>query len=400
MFAFSVRSFTLVLLGILPISLIFVAQEKDKKGAGNTSQTEDQAPVPKTNGTIEEGTGIQLESIDSPAEAYAEKLALWREVVKKMFLIRGQFEISSQEEAEEWRVQWRETVAKGNKIMAELKWIALAAYIESPNTDDDLARMLEKFASEAVKIADYEEAYRIAKPMAENRTRYKKIYQHAALSAFATSNYREAKKFFRMAAEQEVYEGYYANMEKDLPRLIKMWDEEESQRLEERKKNDLPRIKFTTNRGEFEIELFEDSAPNSVAGIVYLVENKFYDGLKFFNSDQVSVRFGCPNNAGNGDGGFQIESEINLPKTRQQFRGSVALLSTANGYCGSQMFISKTAKPDNKIHPMVGRVVSGMKIVISIFQPNETNVGEPLDYIVKAEVIRKRDHNYLPKQAE
>ena len=38
---------------------------------------------------------------------------------------------------------------------------------------------------------------------------------------------------------------------------------------------------MTTNRGDIELELFENKAPNTVANFISLVEKGFYDGVSF-----------------------------------------------------------------------------------------------------------------------
>ena len=42
-----------------------------------------------------------------------------------------------------------------------------------------------------------------------------------------------------------------------------------------------PRVKFTTNLGSFEVEVYPDKAPKTVANFLQYVKDKFYDGTVF-----------------------------------------------------------------------------------------------------------------------
>ena len=65
---------------------------------------------------------------------------------------------------------------------------------------------------------------------------------------------------------------------------------------------------------------------------------------------------------------------------------------------GSQFFITfvRTSNLDGK-HTVFGRVVEGMDIVNQLqrIDPDAADQPQP-DRIVKAEVVRKRDHEYEP----
>ena len=51
--------------------------------------------------------------------------------------------------------------------------------------------------------------------------------------------------------------------------------------MSESENQSLPSIKMQTSQGEIHIELFEDEAPNTVANMIELSEQGFYDGLVF-----------------------------------------------------------------------------------------------------------------------
>ncbi|MDP7631050.1 MAG: peptidylprolyl isomerase, partial [SAR324 cluster bacterium] len=58
---------------------------------------------------------------------------------------------------------------------------------------------------------------------------------------------------------------------------------------------DLPQIQIETERGNITIELFEDDAPNTVANIISLTEQGFYDNLSFHRViPDFMIQGGCP----------------------------------------------------------------------------------------------------------
>ncbi|MCX7805819.1 MAG: peptidylprolyl isomerase, partial [Planctomycetota bacterium] len=72
-----------------------------------------------------------------------------------------------------------------------------------------------------------------------------------------------------------------------------------------------PLVSLKTNRGEIVLELYEDSAPNTVANFIELVEKGFYNGLKFHRViKDFMIQGGCPKGDGTGDPGYRFADEI------------------------------------------------------------------------------------------
>jgi peptidyl-prolyl cis-trans isomerase B (cyclophilin B) len=151
-------------------------------------------------------------------------------------------------------------------------------------------------------------------------------------------------------------------------------------------------VKLTTTRGEVLIELFENEAPNTVANFVELVEKKFYDGLKFHRIIAgFMAQGGCPKGNGSGDAGYRFRDEVG-EKRRTHFRGSLSMANSGPDTNGSQFFITHlpTGWLDGR-HTVFGRVLSGQEAV---------DVLQPGDVIVKAELVRKRPHDYKVQKIE
>ena len=98
------------------------------------------------------------------------------------------------------------------------------------------------------------------------------------------------------------------------------WAKEKKLRQAEAKADDLPRVLLKTSKGDIEVELFENEAPNTVANFISLVEKGFYNGLTFH---RVLAGFmaqgGDPKGNGTGGPGYTIPCECYRPNHRLPF---------------------------------------------------------------------------------
>tara|TARA_B100001989_G_scaffold210342_1_gene159585 strand:+ start:96 stop:335 length:240 start_codon:yes stop_codon:yes gene_type:complete len=77
--------------------------------------------------------------------------------------------------------------------------------------------------------------------------------------------------------------------------------------MSESENQSLPSIKMQTSQGEIHIELFEDEAPNTVANMIELSEQGFYDGLVFHRViNDFMIQGGCPHGKGTGGPGLSF----------------------------------------------------------------------------------------------
>lgn len=147
---------------------------------------------------------------------------------------------------------------------------------------------------------------------------------------------------------------------------------------------------FTTNKGNFEIELFDELAPKTVENFVTLVESEFYNGVKFHRVIKgFMVQTGDPQSKddelsdlwGTGGPGYQFEDEIH-----DQNKNGVGTISMANAgpnTNGSQFFINTADNGflDTK-HTVFGQVVSGMEVVTGIENSETFPNDRPVEPII------------------
>ncbi|PQO31436.1 peptidylprolyl isomerase [Blastopirellula marina] len=183
--------------------------------------------------------------------------------------------------------------------------------------------------------------------------------------------------------------------------LKEKWAREEELRKKDAEANDLPRVKMSTTQGDMVIELYENEAPDTVGNFVSLVEKKFYDGLPFHRVlPHFMAQGGDPQGDGSGGPGYNIFCECYREDARDHFAGTLSMAHAGKNTGGSQFFLTFQATPhlDGK-HTVFGRVIEGKDVLSKITRREPGGLSAPeADRILKAEVIRKRDHEYLPNK--
>jgi cyclophilin family peptidyl-prolyl cis-trans isomerase len=152
---------------------------------------------------------------------------------------------------------------------------------------------------------------------------------------------------------------------------------------------------FKTNKGSFELELFEDLAPNTVANFVKLAESDFYTGVKFHRViEGFMIQGGDPLTKddeqvdfwGTGGPGYKFEDEIHAEN--RNVIGTISMANAGPNTNGSQFFIN-TANNDflDTKHTVFGKVTSGMEIVSAIEVVEKFPNDRPVEAVVIESVI-------------
>ena len=148
---------------------------------------------------------------------------------------------------------------------------------------------------------------------------------------------------------------------------------------------------FTTNKGTFEVELFEDKAPITTKNFIDLSEKGFYDGLIFHRViDGFMIQGGDPNGNGTGGPGYTIPDEFD-PALKHDDEGILSMANAGPNTGGSQFFITLAATPwlDNH-HAVFGKVSEGMDVVRDIGH-TQTGYGDRPVHDVVIEKITIKD---------
>ncbi len=348
-----------------------------------------------------------------PANAEFQKVfEEWKTLVGQLGALRAKNRTATKEERPDIEKQWNELIAKGNVLKLQLFRAAEKAFAEAPNADKDVTDLLLGIFYDEVGQDDYENAARIGKLLIDNHCGNAQTYSDAGIAAVCAGDFDAAEKYLGMAKK----EGYYSvkqpkdplaeqgiNYLTNLDKLKKSWDKEQGIRQAESKADDLPRVLIKTNKGDIEVELFENEAPNTVANFITLVEKGFYNGLAFHRVlPAFMAQGGDPKGDGTGGPGYTIPDECARPNHRLHFRGSLSMAKESRPDTGgSQFFITfvPTSHLDG-IHTVFGRVIKGFGVLTKIQRRNpEDGADAPdPDKIIEAKVLRKRPHEYVVKK--
>lgn len=148
---------------------------------------------------------------------------------------------------------------------------------------------------------------------------------------------------------------------------------------------------FTTNAGEFEVELYAKECPETVWNFVNLAEGRqetkksgpYYDGLIFHRViENFMIQGGCPEGSGRGGPGYKFQDEFS-PGLRHSEAGILSMANAGPGTNGSQFFITLVPTPhlDGR-HTVFGKVTKGMDVVSKIGKTPTGNGDRPVKDIV------------------
>jgi len=137
-----------------------------------------------------------------------------------------------------------------------------------------------------------------------------------------------------------------------------------------------PVIVVETSRGVFEFETYPSEAPKTVARIVELVKQRFYNGQRIHRVvPGFVIQWGDPQTRdmtkkdrwGTGGSGKPI-GVAEITKTRTHVLGAVAMAHAGDASrADSQMYVTLAAVPRlNGQYTVFGKVISGMDVVQKI----------------------------------
>jgi cyclophilin family peptidyl-prolyl cis-trans isomerase len=260
-----------------------------------------------------------------------------------------------------------------------------------------------------VERDEYDAAAPLADTLIKNGCDLKQIYRYAGIIAFVTNDFDNAQKYFKEALDAKAInptdpKDQAAQYYSLVAEYKDMWAKEKELREAEAKADDLPRVKLETTKGDILIELFENEAPQTVGNFVNLVEKKFYDGTIFHRVlPGFMAQGGDPEGTGTGGPGYNIYCECYEKNHRNHFRGTLSMAHAGRDTGGSQFFLTfvPTAHLNGR-HTAFGRVIEGMDVLAKLqrIDPSDPKKAIVPDKIVKAEVVRKKDHEYVPTKVK
>ncbi len=149
---------------------------------------------------------------------------------------------------------------------------------------------------------------------------------------------------------------------------------------------------FMEDGGEMTLELYPETAPNTVANFVSLVKNGFYNGLIFHRViPGFMIQGGCPEGKGIGGPGYSIGGEFASNGFKNELKHDRGVLSMARAQnpdsAGSQFFIMVSPSPHlDGQYASFGKVIEGIEIADAIVSQDRDHMDKPLSPQVIREI--------------
>ncbi|HTU24646.1 MAG TPA: peptidylprolyl isomerase [Pirellulales bacterium] len=325
----------------------------------------------------------------------------FKQVLGKLRSLQGKYQLASDKDRPAIEKEFNTQVAVGKEISPKLLAAAKAAFLAAPNANPSVNYFLVNNVAEAVQSDDYPAALELAKLLIAHDFKDPSLYNFAGVAAFGVDEFDLAKDWLTKAQEAKTLSEIGKNDLKVVDEYQKLWPDEQKIREAEAKADDLPRVRITTSKGDIVVELYENEAPIATANFISLVEKHFYDGTPFHRVlPGFMAQGGDPTGTGSGGPGYTIPCECYGENHRNHFSGTLSMAHAGKDTGGSQFFLTFRPTPHlNGMHTVFGRVIEGKDVLSQLERVEPGKPGSP-DKIVKAEVIRKRNHEYVPKKAK
>jgi len=143
-----------------------------------------------------------------------------------------------------------------------------------------------------------------------------------------------------------------------------------------------------TDKGDIQINLFQDLVPKTVNNFVFLSKEGFYDDT-FFHRVILNfmVQGGDPTGTGSGGPGYRFGDEFHQDLKHNK-PGILSMVNAGPNTNGSQFFITHVPTPwlDGK-HSVFGEVEEGMEVLFAIPARDPSDFDSPAVSIESIEIL-------------
>ncbi len=364
----------------------------------------------------EEGAELNPSAADIPdedqtplAQEYRAAITDLRQVLKSSRKVYVEYYVAKKDEPEKYLMQWLAVGEEVHKKMDRVRESMIKLYIANSGRYRALGDALYFMANKDANEDRPETSMQIYEALIEAGYEAPGLFEKASRAAYASNQFAKAALYLRRSI------AFGAPIDQSLPLGIEMleqqWQEELNRRRREEAANDLPRVEFITTKGVIEVELFEDDFPETVNNFIYLVEHNYYDAKPLFRVERHAMaQTGCERGDGTGTPGYTIKGEFTPGRSRGHFRGSIGLalsidektrIADPNSGSGQFYFCLSPMPQNDGQYCVFGRITKGIETLgffnpVDMTQKEQRNAGGTADSIVRARVVRKRDHEYKP----
>ena len=142
----------------------------------------------------------------------------------------------------------------------------------------------------------------------------------------------------------------------------------EDLKIYEINQSELAKFKFAvikTEKGDMNLELFGDEAPQAVTNFAFLANSDFYKGLNFHRViPNFVIQGGCPYGTGTGGPGWRIKCEC-VGQKHRHLRGTLSMAHAGRDTGGSQFFVCHSPQPHlDGVHTVFGQIVDEASLAV------------------------------------
>lgn len=147
------------------------------------------------------------------------------------------------------------------------------------------------------------------------------------------------------------------------------------------------------NGGVIKVELYYDTAPNTVRNFISLANKGFYNGVIFHRvKPGFVIQGGSPDGSPSGHPGYCIKGEFAINGVQNDLKHERGVISMARAQdfdsAGSQFFIcADTAASLDKQYAAFGRVIEGMDVVDEIISQEAVNERPVNDQVMSSVTV-------------
>ncbi|MDA7951461.1 MAG: peptidylprolyl isomerase [Pirellulaceae bacterium] len=291
----------------------------------------------------------------------------------------------------------QKSTQEGVALAARARTSAISIVQQTDNPEQKVVNFLSEIASAEIKADLYEKSLEISQLLISKGNDSPEMHAIAGVSAFGLNQYTLAEDYLKVADEAKILTGRDAEYYKNIKKYQQEYRQELEKREEEAKTDDLPRVKLTLDVGEIVLELFENEAPGTVGNFVSLVDKGYYDGVGFH---RVIGNF-MAQGGGGARIGYSIYCECQKEDIRRHYRGTISMAHAGLNTGGPQFFLTFRPTPHlDGMHTAFGRVIEGFDVLARIKRVQPGTPKDQQSKILKAIVLRKRDHEYKPVKVQ
>lgn len=140
-----------------------------------------------------------------------------------------------------------------------------------------------------------------------------------------------------------------------------------------------------TDKGDIQVNLFAQEAPETVNNFVFLAREGYYDNTTFHRViNGFMAQGGDPTGTGRGGPGYKFNDEPGALALRHDVPGVLSMANAGPNSNGSQFFITHGPTPHlNGKHAVFGKVADAdsMRVLMSIRERDPMRDSQPGDQI-------------------